>query len=514
MTTIVVGEDPPGQDARRSGAPALPDRAPVAWRPVLLIAGLMALVLGLTSTRYGWFGDEMYFLSAGARPAAGYADQPPMLPLLAAAADALAPGSLFVLRLPAIALTAAQVVLAGILAAEFGGGRRPQVTAAAAAAIGWHLLAGGHLLATSTIDPFFWSVVLLLLVRWTRTRDDRLLLAVGVVTAVALWGKFLIPVLLVAVAVGVATVGPRDVLRRPLLWVGMVIAALSTVPTLWWQAVHGWPQLRMGSVVAGEAGLFGDRWQFVPRALGFAGLLPGAVLVLVGLWGLLRLEALRPWRWIGVALLAATVILVASGGRPYYLAGFHAVLFAAGAVGVAHLAARSVPPRRFRWWRWTLSAGSFAVSAVVVAAVVLPIGPAEDRAGWDFQTMGQIGWPAFADAVAATWAVQDPRRRGAVVTYSYWYASALEHDGPARGLPPVIYSPHRGFGYFGAPPDTATTVLLVGPVRWARWFCADLQSVAPHVGREVSPVNDRVPMSWCTPREPWSRAWPHLRYMD
>ena len=111
MTTIVVGEDPPGQDSRRSGAPALPDRAPVAWRPVLLIAGLMALVLGLTSTRYGWFGDEMYFLSAGARPAAGYADQPPMLPLLAAAADALAPGSLFVLRLPAIALTAAQVVL-------------------------------------------------------------------------------------------------------------------------------------------------------------------------------------------------------------------------------------------------------------------------------------------------------------------------------------------------------------------------------------------------------------------
>ena len=105
MTTIVVGEDPPGQDARRSGAPVPPDPAPVAWRPVLLLAGAMALVLGVTSTRYGWFGDELYFLSAGARPAAGYADQPPLLPMLAAAADALAPGSLFVLRLPAVSYT-------------------------------------------------------------------------------------------------------------------------------------------------------------------------------------------------------------------------------------------------------------------------------------------------------------------------------------------------------------------------------------------------------------------------
>lgn len=522
MSATLVPGDGTGEAAPRTAptAPAAPAvavaPAAVAWWPVGLVALETAAVLLLTAGRYGWFGDELYFLSAGARPAAGYADQPPMLPLLAAAADAVAPGSLVVLRLPAVVLTAAQVVLAAVIAAELGGGRRAQVTAAGATAIGWHLLAGGHLLATSTIDPFFWTVALLLLVRWTRTRRDGLLLAVGAVSGLALWGKFLVPVLLVAVAVGMAVTGPRAVFGRPLLWVGTALAAASTVPTLWWQAVHGWPQLRMGSVVAGEGGLFGDRWQFVPRALWFAGLLPGAVLVLVALWGLWRLEVLRPWRWVGVATLAAAVLLLAAGGRPYYLAGFHTILFAAGAVTAAHLVARTTPPRRLRWWRWTLSWPSFAVSTLVTAALVLPLGPADLRAPHDFQTMGQVGWPAFTDAVAAAWHAGDPERLAgaAVVTYSYWYAAALEHHGPERGLPATIHSPHRGFGYFGPPPDTATTVLLVGPVRWARSFCAELRSVPPYVGSAVTPVNDRVPMAWCTPSAPWSQAWPRLRYMD
>ncbi|MFD6216600.1 hypothetical protein ACFWFJ_25315, partial [Nocardia salmonicida] len=39
------------------------------------------------------------------------------------------------------------------------------------------------------------------------------------------------------------------------------------------------------------------------------------------------------------------------------------------------------------------------------------------------------------------------------------------------GLPPV-FSPNRGFGYFGVPPDTADTVVYVGGTEadLRRWF--------------------------------------------
>lgn len=500
----------------------------VAWRPVLAVAGLVAVALGVTSAAYGWFGDEMYFLSAGARPAAGYADQPPLLPLVAAGLDALAPGSLVVMRLPATLLTAGGVVIAALIAAELGGGRRAQILAAAATAICPYLLSTGHLLATSTLDPFLWSVVLLLVVRWIRLERegrprDRLLLGVGLVTAVALADKVLIPVLLIGLALGVAVAGPRRLLTRPLLWVGMALAAVSTVPTLLWQAANGWPQARMGEVVAGEAGLFGDRWQFVPRALYYAGLLPGAVLVVVGLGALLFREALRPWRSVGIAVVVGTVLLLVPGGRPYYVSGFYALLFAAGAVvaeagtaeaGTAGARPSLVTARRAgrSRWRWTVGPTSVVVSAVLTALWVLPLGPSAWRAPADFEVQGQLGWPEMADAVAAQWAALPPeeRERSAIVAWSYWYAAALEHEGPSRGLPPTVHSTHRGFGYFAPPPDSATTVLLVGPVPWAA-RCAVLRPLPTYVAPLVSPTNQQVPMGLCTLGTPWSVAWPSLR---
>jgi 4-amino-4-deoxy-L-arabinose transferase-like glycosyltransferase len=498
--------------------PAPPDRAPVAWWPVLGVAAALGLVLGVLSSRYGYFGDEYYFIAAGARPAAGYADQPPLLPFLASALAHLAPGNLVVLRLPATLLTAAGVVVAALIAAELGGARRAQVLAAVATGASPYLLQTGHFLATSTVDPVCWSVVLLLLVRWLRLENrpdsrgaptrDRLLLALGLVVAVALFDKILIPVLLLGLAIGIWFAGPRRLLHRPMLWVGLALAAASTVPTLVWQAHHGWPQLRMGSVVAGESSLFGNRWEFLPFALYYAGVLPGAVLVVLGLWALLRTERLRPWRALGIACAFVTVALLAAGGRPYYLSGVYGLVLAAGAV-----AAGTLPDRPWhRCWRWTLRPAAVAVGAVLALAWVLPVGPSSWRAPTEFATMGQVGWPEFTAGVAQRFRALPPgqQEHTAVVAYSYWYAAALEHEGPSRGLPSTIYSTHRAFGYFDVPPGSEDA-LLVGEVKWAPRFCARLVTLPPVAGAEFAPINDDVPMALCTPRTPWAQAWPSLR---
>src|SRR5262245_35000831 len=50
----------------------------------------------------------------------GSADQPPLTPALAALSDAVAPGSLIALRIPAVLATAGGVVLAGLIARELG----------------------------------------------------------------------------------------------------------------------------------------------------------------------------------------------------------------------------------------------------------------------------------------------------------------------------------------------------------------------------------------------------------
>ena len=68
----------------------------------------------------------------------------------------------------------------------------------------------GHWLTPYTLEPVQWLLVIGLLVRWVRLRDDRLLLALGLVVGVAALTKF--QVLLLCVALAVAVVGPRALL--------------------------------------------------------------------------------------------------------------------------------------------------------------------------------------------------------------------------------------------------------------------------------------------------------------
>jgi hypothetical protein len=69
-------------------------------------------------------------------------------------------------------------------------------------------------------------------------RDDRLLLVLGLVIATAM-AKFQVMLLCLVLLVAGAICGPRDLLRRPLLWAGAALAALIAAPTLIWQHLHG-----------------------------------------------------------------------------------------------------------------------------------------------------------------------------------------------------------------------------------------------------------------------------------
>jgi hypothetical protein len=299
---------------------------PFATRGVLGIAGVVAL-LHCTATAFGagyWF-DEVYMLAIGRYHLDwGSADQPPLTPAVAALADALAPGSLIALRLPAVLATAGAVVVAGLIARELGCDGRAQVFTAAAQATGLWTTLAGHWLTPYTVEPLQWMLLVWLLIRWQRVRDDRLLLVLGVVIGIAAMTKFQVMLLCLVLLVAVAICGPRDLLRRPLLWAGAALAALIAAPTLIWQHLHGWPQLRMTPVVAGEAeALYGGRTGIAVQLLVFAGL-AGLVLGSYGLVRLLRADEIRPYWYLGVTFVALYVVFVATAGRPYYLAGLYA----------------------------------------------------------------------------------------------------------------------------------------------------------------------------------------------
>lgn len=496
MTTSVATAAPTSEDSR--AAP------PFARWAVLPMAGVLALVLLLTASRYGYVGDELYFRLAGQHPDWTYADQPPLLPLLAGLMDLLFPGSVAAMRVPAILVTSGGVVVAALIARELGGGRRAQVLTATAYVLSPFLTLFGRYLLTSTIDVVLTSVLTLLVVRWLRLRDDRLLLWSGLLVALLLQAKVMVVLVCAALAVALLLCGPRALLTRRPLWLGLGVAAVTAVPMVVWQAANGWPQLGMASELSrgGE-----DVW--VPGPLGFvldvvlfAGVAVGAVLLVYGVWRAARSPELR---FLAVAFGLLFVVFLAMGWTAYYVAGLFPVLWAAGAVGLERV--------RGRWFPWVavpvVAASAFSV---VNGLPLLPLESVEDKNA-RFDVTATVGWPELVADVAAVCdrLTEDERRRAVILSRRYEPAGAVDRYG--AGLPPV-YSGHRGAWYFGRPDARHDVVVYVGSppraLRTAFTSATHVSSVDNGMGVWTAFQGTEI---WVLRGQtvPWDDLWPRLR---
>jgi len=465
---------------------------PFAVRGVLGIAGAVAL-LHCAAIAFGtsyWF-DEVYMLAIGRHHLDwGSADQPPMAPALAALADVVAPGSMIVLRLPAVLATAGAVAVAGLIARELGCDARAQVFTAAAQATGLWVTLAGHWLTPYTVEPAQWMLLVWLLIRWQRVRDDRLLLALGAVIGIAAMTKFQVMLLCLVLLVAVAVCGPRDLLRRPLFWVGTVLAVLIAAPTLVWQHLHGWPQLRMTPVVASEAeALYGGRPGIAVELLLFAGV-AGVVLASYGLFRLLRADEMRPYRYLGVTFVVMYLVFVATAGRPYYLAGLYPPLVAAGALGLQRRREAGRAPRRWLVWPAWLAATAAAVGILVTSVSIARSDTAENIA--------RRTADAYHDLPAAQ------RDRAVVFGESYIVAAFVDGYSQRYALPEA-YSANRSYGYFAPPPADHDVVLYVG---------SDPDALRPYFSdvRTLADIGDHMHAYLLTgQRQSWEHMWPQIR---
>ncbi|SCG39303.1 glycosyltransferase family 39 protein [Micromonospora humi] len=458
--------------ARRDVAtPEPPPAGPRTVAPWLVGAALTAVLL-LLAGRYGYHRDELYFLLCGRHLDWGFVDQGPLVPALARAADTIAPGNLVLLRTPSALIGGAAVVLVGAIARELGAGRAAQSTAAVLAAASGIVLAGGHLLSTTTVDLLVWLVAALCVTRMLRTGDTRWALGAGLALGVGLLNKPLPALLGVGLVAGVLIAGPRPLVRDRWVLAGAAVAVLFAAPYVAWQAAHGFPQLSVASAIAGGDSSYSGRLDAVVLQLEIIS--PFAVPVWVaGLVALLRRPAWAAFRALAWAWPVVVAIVVLAGGKGYYAAPLLLVLTAAGAVPTVGWARRG--PARARQ-------ALLAVAAVPMVAggavLMLPVLPADRLPGFvvdvNYDAGETIGWPAFADSVAAVHrGLPAPERdRAVVLTGNYGEAGALARYGPARGLPRA-YSGHNSMAAFGRPPADADVVIAVGwsrPDQLRRWF--------------------------------------------
>jgi hypothetical protein len=283
------------------------------------------------------------------------------------------------------------------------------------------------------------------------------------------------------------------------------------MPWLIWQARHGLPQLHVSSAIAsGGSASSQPRWAFLP----FQFLLVSPVLApvwIAGLVGLLRRQQLRSLRFFAIAWFVLAALFLATGGKPYYLAGMFPVLLAAGSLEADLWLTRGVRQRRV-----TLIGGALVLSAVVSALLALPILPASSAApvvAMNADAGETIGWPEFVQTVAS--AYRRAHSKAVIFTSNYGEAGAIDRFGRALNLPSA-FSGHNGFADWGPPPDTPQPVLAVGvsPGQLGQEFraCHEIAQINNVAGVDNEERGTKVDLCAGT-RAPWSKLWPYLRHL-
>jgi 4-amino-4-deoxy-L-arabinose transferase-like glycosyltransferase len=465
------------------------------------------------SGAYGFHRDEMYFIVAGRHPAFGYADQPPLTPLLSAISAAIFGVTPTAVRiLPAFAMSVV-VILTALIVREMGGPSRARLLAAVTTAVSGYL-AAGHLDSTAVFDFLAWAVVLWLLVKLLAGGDRRLWLVLGLATGIALENKDTILFLGAGLALAFLLFRRWDLAFSRWTWGAVALAVAIWLPNLIWEAANGWPQFALASHISSYAD--DNRAQFLPLLWLVSGPFLFPVSIAGAIW-LLRASEAAPWRPIVLAAAIALVVVFITGGKPYYAVGTAPVFFAAGGMALDRWLARG----HLRVKATTFAAAA-ALSGALVAFLALPILPLADYARTSLpttvtDTAEQIGWPQLvaqvervADALPA-----DQRARAVILTGNYGEAGALELLG--TGLPPV-YSGHNAFWNWGPPPADLSVVIHVGDWTEGDWspYFTGCQTVT-HIDNGLGIPNQEQgqAISVCTGlRQPWTAIWPHLRHLD
>jgi 4-amino-4-deoxy-L-arabinose transferase-like glycosyltransferase len=508
-------------------------RTPVrtGLRIVFVIAAAKLLLHLATASRYGYFGDELYFMACGEHLDWGYVDQPPLVALVAWLVRHTLGSSLLATRLPSALAGVALVVLVALLARELGGGRFAMALAALATALAGVYVVMHYIFTMNAFEPLFWTGCALVVARIVRTGNQRLWLVFGLVAGLGLENKYSMAVFAFGLVAGVLLSPERKAFAKPWIWLGGGVALLAFLPNLIWNVQHHWPffELMRNIRASGRDVALGPVEYLLRQVVLMS---PTTLPVwLAGLGWLLFSRRGRPWRPLGTAFVVTLVAFILTKGKDYYLAPAFAALFAAGAVALEGFAASG----RRALLRPALVGLQLLVAPLL--PLVLPILPvdvllsyqqwlgftipasekAHARAALPHVFAWQFGWDEMVATVSqAYWSLPpEERARTAIIGNNYGDSGAIDLLGPRYGLPLKALGTHQSYWLWG-PGDPSKDVFIVlgdRPERLRRW-CGDVQ-VAAELSHPYTAVWENGPLLVCRqPRYRLAEIWPKTKNWD
>jgi hypothetical protein len=486
--------------------------------------GLAALALGLhllPRPGYGFHRDELLYLAMADHLDLFRMQFPPLIALLGRLAHFLPLDLLAGIHLLS-GLAGAAIILIGVaIARALGAGAEGEWLSGLALLLAPLMVRGGSLFQPVIFEMLWWAIGILAFTKLLAGDHRRWWLVMGLMAGLGGLTKFSAAIFGGAMAVGVVLSPLRNDFRTRWPWVAVLLGGVLACPSVLGQIHWQWPFLAQARVLRATQLQRVTSADFLSGQLLMAG--AASPLLLVGFVGLLRSNAFKPYRGLGVMALLSLVALIGLHGKEYYFGPMHPLLLAAGGT----LAGQYLRRRRALY---LVLAAAIGLGGLVLLPVGIPLLPPERMARYtsalgltrvvttnrgtllplpqDYADM--LGWREQVAAVAEVYhALPDSEQaRAVIVAGNYGRAGALAVYHQEFGLPYPI-SRSGDFYHWGPGGTEPAAIIIVGGT------VEELQTIfgsVTEVRRVENPLGveeeQEVRIHLCRkPRQPFMELW-------
>jgi hypothetical protein len=442
---------------------------------ISLIVFLFLILTGILSS-YGYFIDELYYLSCSHRLAFGYVDHPPLSIFILYINRIIFGDSLFAIRwIPALTFSAT-VFLAGIITKQLGGGRYAMIISTIAVAGCPVYLLFGSFYSMNVFEIFIWTLIMYYTIRILQEENPKYFIIIGLLLGLGLEMKHTMITYALGLIIGMTISKSRKFILNKWFLYGLLTAFVLLLPNIIWQLKNGMPSLEFyrnaminKNIATNPIGIMVGQILFI-----------GPIAFLLGLGGLVFIlinKDFVKYRLFGFAyLILFALLLLSQSSRPDRIAAIYPILFCAGGIAIekyTHMVRFRIPEKAVLFLLivgacFTLPLAVPFLSPEAEAAYLSSIGfKMNIESGKSNEKLPQwiadrLGWREFARDVSMVYMSLPPELRGntVIVSTNYGEAGALELYAKEYPLPKV-YATHNSFHTWGPPSDSVKTYIAV-----------------------------------------------------
>lgn len=497
---------------------------------IVLIKFLLHLIVN-TTTAYGYFRDEFYYIACSEHLAWGYVDQPPLSIAILKLSNLLFGESLWAIRIfPAMA-GAGVIFITGLIVMKLGGRLFEVVLAGLAVFIAPIFLAMNGFYSMNSFDHLFWAATLYIVLLIIDKPSLRLWILLGLVLGLGLMNKISVLWLGAGIFMGLVFTPQRKLLLTKGPYLAAGIAFIIFLPYIIWQQVYDWPLIEFIQNASSHKYVEKSVLSFVLDVI--MTMHPfNFLLWTIGLVYFFFHKQGKKYRFVGIVFITVFLILVLNKtSKSEYFAPAFPVLLAGGAVMIGGWL-----KEKFAWVKIALVA-FLIIGGILTAPLVVPILPVETYIAYakalgetpstlEKKEVGPLpqfyadmhGWENMAVEVSKVYEdLSDIEKSNAkFFGQNYGEAGAINFYRRKYPLPPAISS-HNNYWLWG-PGETSRELVLIilgSNLENNSKFFEQVEQKGFVVSEYAMPYESNLPIFvGRNPKGSLEEFWPELKHYD